>query len=316
MDVQSICRDVIDTLDGSLGCVLADTETGLPLAAEYRDGADMNETMITLVSHVGFDLFHGKLVRNFERTLSRNRGAPDGFVREVQLTTRTTYQFMSAVPGWDQVIFILVTNKKVSLGMGLLAVHDAVRQLVEASARTTAPAVDPTFRPREDVPDSSPTPVRDSRRLEPTRDSRFDPRQRDVAHDGTPAMPGRQEFGVEPEPQQQERSAAPRARVPVAPQANVPAGPVPEAPPRAPAAPPAEPPQSPIGETPELAAQAAGDAHPEADRYYRGVRLEDAKTTAANTDESTRNPVPIGPRARMFFKRPKNERENGRTRRS
>ena len=90
MDLQSVCRDVMDDVDGSLGCVLTDLETGLPLAAEYRAGTVMNGNMITLVSYVGIDLFRGKLVRNFERSLSRNHGSSEGFVREVQLTTSTT----------------------------------------------------------------------------------------------------------------------------------------------------------------------------------------------------------------------------------
>ena len=177
MDLQSVCRDVMDDVDGSLGCVLTDLETGLPLAAEYRAGTVMNANTITLVSYVGIDLFRGKLVRNFERSLSRNREGSGGFVREVQMTTSNTYQFMSSVPGWEQVVFILVTNKNVSLGMGLLAVHDAVRRFREIPRRAFAPAVNPTFRPREEASEpSTPTLTQplEQRRTEPQRDSTFD----------------------------------------------------------------------------------------------------------------------------------------------
>ena len=54
-------------VDGSLGCVLTDLETGLSLAEEYREGSVLNSDTIALVSYVGIDLFRGKLVRNFER---------------------------------------------------------------------------------------------------------------------------------------------------------------------------------------------------------------------------------------------------------
>ena len=187
MDLQSVCRDVMDDVDGTLGCVLTDLETGLPLAAEYRAGTVMNANTISLVSHVGIDLFRGKLVRNFERSLSRNRRGSGGFVREVQLTTTNTYQFMSSVPGWEQVVFILVTNKNVSLGMGLLAVHDAVRRLSETPRRGYAPATNPTFRPREDASEPS-TPPRsqalEQRRAESQHGGTFDPpEQREATAD-------------------------------------------------------------------------------------------------------------------------------------
>lgn len=290
MDLQSVCRDVMDDVDGSLGCVLTDLETGLPLAAEYRAGTVMNGDMITLVSYVGIDLFRGKLVRNFERSLSRNHGSPEGFVREIQLTTSTTYQFMSAVPGWDHVIFILVTNKNVSLGMGLLAVHDAVRRLGEITMRTAAPAANPTFRPREEPPEASPAQRPEPRRSEP--DIAIDaPQQREVARDWTPEVPQREDTEIEPQP---ERSAASIARASGAPEAVVPEGPGPEASPREPVAP-AEPPISSGRETPESSTQTADES---------------------KTQESTPSPVPIGPRARMFFKRPRDERENSRRRRS
>lgn len=291
MDLQSVCRDVMDDVDGSLGCVLTDLETGLPLAAEYRAGTVMNGNMITLVSYVGIDLFRGKLVRNFERSLSRNHGSSEGFVREVQLTTSTTYQFMSAVPGWDHVIFILVTNKNVSLGMGLLAVHDAVRRLGEISTRTAVPAANPTFRPREEPPEAPPVQRPEPRRPEP--DLAFDAQQqREVAPDWTPEVPQRADTGIEPQP---ERSAASLARTSGTPEANVTEAPAPEASPREPTAPRAEPPTPSVRATPESSTQTADDSE---------------------TEESTPSPVPIGPRARMFFRRPRDERENSRRRRS
>lgn len=291
MDLQSVCLDVMDDMDGSLGCVLADLETGLPLAAEYRAGTVINENMITLVTHVGIDLFRGKLVRNFERSLSRNHGSSEGFVREVQLTTRHTYQFMSAVPGWDHVIFILVTNRNVSLGMGLFAVHDAVRRLGEISARTAVPAANPTFRQREEPSEASPAQRPEPRR--PAPDIAIDaPEQPEVDRDWTPEAPQSADTGIEPQP---ERSAASVARASGAPEDNVILAPAPEASPSEPTAPSAEPPTPSVRAMPESRTQQADDA---------------------KTGESTPSPVPIGPRARMFFKRPRDERENSRRRSS
>ena len=326
MDLQSVCRDVMDDVDGSLGCVLTDLETGLPLAAEYRAGTVMNANTITLVSYVGIDLFRGKLVRNFERSLSRNRGGSGGFVREVQMTTSNTYQFMSSVPGWEQVVFILVTNRNVSLGMGLLAVHDAVRRLREIPRRASAPAVNPTFRPPEEASEpSTPTltqPLEQrltepqhestfgaSEQREATRDITFDaPESQEAARDRKLEAPQPQDAGSEPQP---ERRAASLDQAPATPETRPAERATPDVSPKEPAATPAEPTTSPVAETPEVAAKPAEKPHPEQKRYYRGVVVG-----GSEPEKSTPSTAPIGPRARMFFKRTGDEKNKNRRRRS
>lgn len=292
MDLQIVCRDVMDDVDGALGCVLTDLETGLPLAAEYRPGTVMDANTATLVSYVGIDLFRGKLVRNFEHSLSRDHSATNGFVREVQLTTSNTYQFMSAVPGWDQVIFILVTDKNVSLGMGLLAVHDAVRRLQEMPTRSAAPAVNPTFQPRDEALEPSSTPQWQVRQPEPRHDGNF------VA----------KSTRSEPQP---EPFAQTLARTPAAPETRLVSSPAPEIAPEQPTPYPSESPEPPVEASEAAAAQPEEEAKPEPQRYYRGAAMDDTET-----ETSTPSAVPIGPRARMFFKRPDEEKKKNRKRRS
>ena len=325
MDLQSVCRDVMDDVDGSLGCVLTDLETGLPLAAEYRAGTVMNADTITLVSYVGIELFRGKLVRNFERSLSRNRAGSRGFVREVQLTTSKTYQFMSSVPGWEQVVFILVTNKNVSLGMGLLAVHNAVGRIREMPRRAYAPVANPTFRPREEASEPSMPPQSlEPQRPEPTRGSAFDAaEQREAARDRTfdapeqrEATPERKfETPLQPDTgsEQPERRAASLARAPATSETRPAQSPTPVVLPKEPATPPAEPAESPVAQTqtPEAAAKSEEEPHPEQRRYYRGVVVG-----GSEPEESTPSTAPIGPRARMFFKRTGDEKNKNRKRHS
>lgn len=291
MDLQIVCRDVMGDVDGSLGCVLTDLETGLPLAAEYRPGTVMDANLAALVSYLGIDLFRGKLVRNFEHSLSRDHSAANGFVREVQLTTSNTYQFMSAVPGWDQVIFILVTDKNVSLGMGLLAVHDAVRRLAEISTRSAAPAVNPTFQPRDEVLEPSPTPQWQAQQPEPR-------------HDGNFASQGARS---EPQPEPRAETLAP---TPATSDTRPVRTPTPEITSKEPTPHPSESPQPPV-EVPEAAAQPEEEASPDSQRYYRGDAMGDAET-----ETNTPSAIPIGPRARMFFKRPSDDKKRNRKRRS
>ena len=326
MDLQSVCRDVMDDVDGSLGCVLTDLETGLPLAAEYRAGTVMNANTITLVSYVGIDLFRGKLVRNFERSLSRNRAGSGGFVREVQLTTSNTYQFMSSVPGWEQVVFILVTNRNVSLGMGLLAVHDAVRRLREMPRRGYAPAANPTFRPRQEASEPSTPPLTQSleqRRTETRGDGTFNaleqreaardrtldaPKQREATPERRLETPQQPDTGSEPQP---ERPAALLTPAPATSETRPTHAPTPDISPKEPAAPPAEPPKPPVAQPQAAAAEPAEEPHPEKQRYYRGVMVG-----GSETEKNTPDTAPIGPRARMFFKRSGGEKNKNKRRRS
>ncbi len=291
MDLQIVCRDVMDDIDGSLGCVLTDIGTGLPLAAECRPGTVMDENTVALVSNVGIDLFRGKLVRKFEHSLSRDHSAANGFVHEVQLTTSNTYQFMSSVPGWDQVIFILVTDKNVSLGMGLLAVHDAVRRLGEMPARAAPPAVDPTVQPRAEA-------------LERSSNSQWQTRQPEPRHDGDLVARGAR---IEPRP---EPLAETLARTSVTPETRPVRAPAPETAPEEPGPRPSESPELPV-EAPRAAAQAKEEADSESQRYYRGAAMGDSET-----ETSTPSAVPAGPRARMFFKRADEDKKTSRRRRS
>lgn len=264
MDMQSIFRDVVDDLDGSLGCILTDLETGLPLAVEYRDGTVMNDNTAGLLSHVGTQLFCGKLVHNFERSLSRDHAASSRFVREVQLTTGNTYQFMSTVPGWDQVIFILVTDRNVSLGMGLLAVHDAVRDLHRITQRVAEPSLDMTLRaPDEASEPSMPPPALLRQASRPESEHHGNSRVPDMENEPSPQQPG---------------ESLPRG---FASSETRPARPAPENPAQQPAPPPVEEPAVPaVVEKPEAAEQL----------------VEERPARSAP-------PAVMGPRARMFFKR-------------
>ena len=153
MDMQRACREIINEVDGSLGCIVIDTQTGLTVAAESRPGAALNATMVDLLSIISTNMFSGQMVRRFEEALDR-AGASDGsFVREVQMTTAQTNQFMSAIPGWNGGLLVLITDKSVSLGLGWMALHRVVKQL---GAPTQAPSQVADAPPQPPVPEAAP----------------------------------------------------------------------------------------------------------------------------------------------------------------
>lgn len=149
MDMQNACREIITEVDGSLGCIVIDTQTGLTVAAASRPGAALNTTMMDLLSIIGTNMFCGQMIRRFEEALDRTKSSGVSFVREVQMTTAQTNQFMSAIPGWSGGLLVLITDKSVSLGLGWMAVHRVVKHLGAPSA-APSPAADapaPTAAP-------------------------------------------------------------------------------------------------------------------------------------------------------------------------
>ena len=170
MDMQSACQLILGEVDGSLGCMVIDMQSGLTMAAEYRHGSLMNPATINLVAVVSTNMFHGKLIAQFEAALTRPaRGqAPAGFVREVQMATEQTNQFMAAIPGWEQGLLVLVTDKTVSVGLGWMAVHRAIGRL-GISAQPQQPSVAASVPAFVHGPASVSEPHPDANRYAPPR---------------------------------------------------------------------------------------------------------------------------------------------------
>ena len=156
MDMQRVCAALLEEVDGALGCIVIDMQTGLTVAAEYRPGSSVNESIVNLVSVVSANMFGGRLMRQFEAALATEPRQGNGFVREVQMTTATTNQFMAAIPGWNEGVFVLVTDKQVSLGLGWMAVHRVIARLqsnAAPAARDTSPR---PLRPARTLPHEAP----------------------------------------------------------------------------------------------------------------------------------------------------------------
>ena len=146
MDMQHACAALLEEVDGALGCIVIDMQTGLTVAAEYRPGSAVNESIVNLVSVVSANMFVGNLMRQFEAALATGQPQSNGFVREVQMTTATTNQFMAAIPGWNEGVFVLVTDKRVSLGLGWMAVHRVIARLQSNTAPAAPEAIPRTLQ--------------------------------------------------------------------------------------------------------------------------------------------------------------------------
>ena len=132
MGFQQICEDVVRETEDAVGCLVVDLRTGLAVASAQSSAAVLDMAEIRLALRSGDDMFRGKLMQQFAQSLPTNRPDGLGFVREVQVTTPYSYQFMATVPDWDDGIVMLIAEKTMSLGFGWMAVHQAKERLAEA----------------------------------------------------------------------------------------------------------------------------------------------------------------------------------------
>ena len=129
MRLRDLCDGIIADVDGCLGCAVVDLTTGLPLAMQVVPGTVLNAAALEVMSAAGADYFRGRAVWQLETAMSG--GGATGFVREIQTTTEDTYHFMSVVPGREDTLLILITDKAANLGLGWIAMRQALARVSE-----------------------------------------------------------------------------------------------------------------------------------------------------------------------------------------
>ena len=271
-EVQEVCEDVIASAEGSLACAVVDLATGTTVAAAYDPDTELNANRIGMVSVAVTEMFRGRLIRQFHRAWSSGNSVPEHFVREVQMATANSYQFISVVPDRMDTLFVLITDRTVSLGLGWMSVHQALEQLENAVGPVGAGAGGASAR-RESTPAKPPT--------------------------DASATPHR------PRPPAPDTPPAPASRGPKRPPASqAPPSSVRASEPRAAPPPPKEPPPPAVAPPPaaEPATQAPPAAHSQ--RTYRGVAVDEAPASQGRPEGD----VPMGPRGRMFVTRRRPDR--------
>ena len=150
MRLHDLCQGIVAEVDGCLGCAVVDLATGLPLAMKVVPGTLLTDDAMEVMAAASVDYFRGRTVWQLELAMSAAGSDDDvaGFVREIQTTTADTYHFMSIVPGREDALLILITDKTANLGLGWIAMRHALACLQDlheserqpAAASTPAPA--------------------------------------------------------------------------------------------------------------------------------------------------------------------------------
>ena len=132
MDLQEVCESVINQTEAVLDCLVFDLDNDRTLASASRADSALAQSEIDVALNTGKELFRGKYVDQFVQSLATGLIATRGFVREVQIANAHNYQFMAAVPGRDDAVLVVFTEKSLTLGLGWMAVHQTQHLLAES----------------------------------------------------------------------------------------------------------------------------------------------------------------------------------------
>lgn len=124
--LDDITRDVVNSVDGALGCAVVDLSSGLLLSVSHNVPY-FTQTYIEAVAAAAVDMLRGKNVQTVEALLSSQRGKTvEKTIQEVQMTTDNTLHFMSTLKDKPDALVVLITNRKANLGMGWAALRKSL----------------------------------------------------------------------------------------------------------------------------------------------------------------------------------------------
>lgn len=121
--INDVCARVVKDVDGALACGVVDLNTGLMLGVAHSIPY-FTQTYLDAVAAGAVDMFRGRGISAVEELLSSVRGTKlEKSVQEMQMTTTSTFHFMSVCPDKRDVLVVLITNKKTNMGMGWAALR-------------------------------------------------------------------------------------------------------------------------------------------------------------------------------------------------
>ena len=92
------------------------------------------QSFLDAIAAASVDLFRGKAVGTVEKLLGQLKNEPPTHaVQEILLTTDHTYHFMSVVPDKPGILAVLVTGRKINLGMGWTGLRSRLKEIAEIS---------------------------------------------------------------------------------------------------------------------------------------------------------------------------------------
>jgi hypothetical protein len=121
--LDQITREILATVNGALGCAVVDLPSGMLLSVAHNVPY-FTQTFIEAAAAASVDIFRGNNILAVESLLSNQRGSVlEHAIQEIQMTTNTSFHFMSVVPEKPTALLVLITSRSTSLGMGWASIR-------------------------------------------------------------------------------------------------------------------------------------------------------------------------------------------------
>ena len=121
--LDDLLQTMITDIEGAIGCAVVDLNSGL-LLGEAHNAHFFTSSYLEAVAAASVDMVRGKSVRAVESLLANQRGkSVTKSIKEVQITTDETHQFMATLHDKSDYMVLLITNKSTNLGMGWASVR-------------------------------------------------------------------------------------------------------------------------------------------------------------------------------------------------
>jgi hypothetical protein len=85
--INDVCNEIVEAVDGALGCGVVDLSTGLLLGVAHKVPY-FTQSYLDAVAAAAVDMFRGKTISAVEQLLTATRGTKvEHSLKEVQMTT-------------------------------------------------------------------------------------------------------------------------------------------------------------------------------------------------------------------------------------
>ena len=127
--MDDVCQEIVESAENAFGIAVVDLSTGLMLGGYYENDF-FTEGLVDTVAAASVDMFRGRNVLQIEKNLTEMSGVEViNSIEEIQLTTASTYHFLSIIPTKPDYIAVLITGREISLGMGWAALRNTLKAL-------------------------------------------------------------------------------------------------------------------------------------------------------------------------------------------
>ena len=128
-NMTDVCEEVVKSAPGALSFAVIDLQSGQLLACVHTVPY-YTQRYLEAMANSAVDMFRGSGVTSVESLAAEIRGIePERMVREVQMATTDSYQFMMLSPQFPDILLMLTTDRETSLGSGWIVIRAAIPKL-------------------------------------------------------------------------------------------------------------------------------------------------------------------------------------------